>query len=87
MTKTLEELHKAWRKANADYDRALRDCDWSELTCRDFDTVAKAQRSMYFAWANYDAAFKAHLEAMDEAAKLTPSESATTPAPPPPLPR
>ena len=86
MTKPLEELHKAWRKANADYGRALLDCDCSEFPYPDCGAT-DAKRAMDVAWDNYDAAFKAHLDAVAEAAKLKPCESATNQAPPPPLPR
>lgn len=79
MTKTLDELRQTWIEASAAYDRATYDYAWSELRDRDCDAVDNARRAMDVAWENYDLALKAHLDAMDEAARLKPATTEPTP--------
>ena len=86
MTKTLDDLWSVMIKSLAHYYRLAAEARMSTEMAINSSAMVNDQRAADDAWNAYDRAAEAYLDALD-AAKLKPCESATTPAPPPPLPR
>lgn len=65
---TLDELRKAWVNTTAAHERAIG-----------LSEQRTAGRAMYAAWRAHDDALLAHLDAIDEAARLKPATTEPTP--------